>query len=125
MARYIDADKIGIGFANPDVFENKSYAEGWNSAVKIIKEQPTADVQEVRHGKWIYDKDYDMFLNGNIGKDGEEGQIERIKQREENTIYIIRRKEIPQNWQAPKKTIEYIRQNLNLIGTINAYEIYE
>lgn len=72
-----------------------------------------------------YNKDYDMFLIGNIGKDGEEGQIEKIKKREENTIYIIRRQEIPQNWQTPQRVIEYIRENLKLIGTIDAYEIYE
>lgn len=72
-----------------------------------------------------YNKDYDMFLIGNIGKDGEEGQIEKIRQREENTIYIVRRKELPQNWQTPKKVIEYIRSNLKLIDKINIYEIYE
>lgn len=52
MPRYVDVDKIGIGFANPDVFENKSYADGWNSVIKIINEQPTADVVGVKHGKW-------------------------------------------------------------------------
>lgn len=72
-----------------------------------------------------YNKDYDMFLLGNIGKDGEEGQIEKIKQREKDTIYIIRMKEIPQNWQTPQRVIEYIRENLNFIGTVDAYEIYE
>ena len=72
-----------------------------------------------------YNKDYDMFLLGNIGKDGEEGQIEKIKQREKDTIYIIRMKERPQNWQTPQRVIEYIRENLNFIGTVDAYEIYE
>ena len=72
-----------------------------------------------------YNKDYDMFLLGNIGKDGEEGQIEKIKQRGKDTIYIIRMKEIPQNWQTPQRVIEYIRENLNFIGTVDAYEIYE
>ena len=52
MARYIDADKIGIGFANPDVFENKPYAEGWNSAVEIIMNQPTVDLVREVHGHW-------------------------------------------------------------------------
>lgn len=72
-----------------------------------------------------YNKYYDMFLLGNIGKDGEEGQIEKIKQRGKDTIYIIRMKEIPQNWQTPQRVIEYIRENLNFIGTVDAYEIYE
>lgn len=72
-----------------------------------------------------YNKDYDMFLIGNVGKEGQEGQIEKIKQREENTIYLIRRKEIPQNWQAPTKVIDYIRENLKLVEKIDIYEVYE
>lgn len=45
--RLIDADKIGIGKANPDVFENKAYADGWNSAIEIINAAPTVDAVAV------------------------------------------------------------------------------
>lgn len=45
--RLIDADKIGIGKANPDVFENKAYADGWNSAIEIINTTPTVDAVAV------------------------------------------------------------------------------
>lgn len=72
-----------------------------------------------------YNKDYDMFLKGNIGKEGEEGQIEKIKQKDENTIYLIKRKGLNLNWQTPLKVIEYIRENLKLTGEINIYEIYQ
>lgn len=72
-----------------------------------------------------YNKDYDMFLIGNIGKDGQEGQIEKIKQRDENIVYLIRRKPIKQNWQAPTEVIDYIRENLKLVEKINMYEVYE
>lgn len=34
MSKCIKVEALGIGYANPDVFENKAYAEGWNSAVK-------------------------------------------------------------------------------------------
>ena len=44
MSRYIDADALGIGKANRDVFENKAYADGWNAAIDIIESAPTADV---------------------------------------------------------------------------------
>ena len=47
MSRYIDADALGIGKANRDVFENKAYADGWNAAIDIIESAPTADVAEV------------------------------------------------------------------------------
>ena len=56
MPRYIDADALGIGKANREIFDNKAYADGWNAAIDIIVSAPTADVQEVRHGKWKFDR---------------------------------------------------------------------
>lgn len=53
MSDYIDRAALGIGLCNRDVFENKSYADGWNAAVKILKEAPAVDVQKIKHGKWI------------------------------------------------------------------------
>lgn len=41
---------------NPDPYSITPYEfvrRGLNIAYSIIKNQPTADVQEVRHGKWI------------------------------------------------------------------------
>lgn len=57
MSRYIDADKLGIGRADPKIFNNPEYANGWNSAIEIIDKAPTADVKEVKHGQWntVYD----------------------------------------------------------------------
>ena len=51
MARLIDVDKLGIGRCNPDVFENKSYADGWNAAVTMIENAPAVDAEPVRRGK--------------------------------------------------------------------------
>lgn len=42
--RLIDAENLGIGKANPDAFERKDYAAGWNSAFRAISEAaPTID----------------------------------------------------------------------------------
>lgn len=71
-----------------------------------------------------YNKDYDMFLKGNIGKDGEEGQIQKIKQKDENTLYLIIRKDLICNWQTPLNVINYIRENLELVEEISIYEVY-
>ena len=71
-----------------------------------------------------YNKDYDMFLKGNIGKDGEEGQIERIKQRKENELFLIRNEKIRNNWQTPLNVVQYIRENLEKIDEISMYEVY-
>lgn len=72
-----------------------------------------------------YNKDYDMFLKGNIGKDGEQGQIEKIKQRKKNEIYLIRKNNIQTNWQTPLDVVQYIRDNLEKIEEIEIYEVYE
>lgn len=71
-----------------------------------------------------YNKDFDMFLKGNLGAKGEKGQIEKIKEIE-NAIILIKNEKIPLNWQTPKEVIEYIKNNLEKIGTINFFDIYE
>jgi hypothetical protein len=47
MSRYIDADALGIGKADRNAFTVPEYADGWNSAIEIIENAPTADVVEV------------------------------------------------------------------------------
>ncbi len=71
-----------------------------------------------------YNKDFDMFLKGNLGAKGEEGQIEKIKEMK-NTILLIKNEKIPLNWQTPKEVIEYVKNNLEKISTINFFDIYE
>ena len=44
---YISREALGIGLCNPDVFEDKGYAKGWNAAIEIIQNAPAADVREV------------------------------------------------------------------------------
>lgn len=70
-----------------------------------------------------YNKDFDMFLKGNLGAKGEEGQIEKIKEMK-NTILLIKNEKIPLNWQTPKEVIEYVKNNLEKISTINFFDIY-
>lgn len=52
MSDYIDRAALGIGLCNRDVFGNKSYADGWNAAVKILMKAPAVDVQEIKRGEW-------------------------------------------------------------------------
>ena len=72
-----------------------------------------------------YNKNYDMFLKGNIGKEGENGQIEKIKQKDENTLYLIRNEKLSTNWQTPLNSIKYIRDNLKKVEEIEIYDVYE
>lgn len=71
-----------------------------------------------------YNKDYDMFLKGNIGKDGQDGQIQKIKQKAPNELILIRKRNLQSNWQTPTKVIDYVRKNLKLIGEVSIYEVY-
>ncbi len=70
----------------------------------------------------IYNKDYDMFLKGNLGFKGEDGIIERI-QKEENAVYLLKMDYL--NWQNPNKVRDYIMSNLNYKGNISIFYIYE
>lgn len=54
MARYIDAEELINNL-------NKFAPESFNALINsLILKQPTADVQEVKHGKWI-DEQLDKF----------------------------------------------------------------
>lgn len=65
MGDYIDRAALGIDFCRWNVFENKSYVDGWNAAVKILKEAHAADVQEIKHGKWkLCYEDWRMQIAG-------------------------------------------------------------
>ena len=51
MSRYVDVDKLGIGRANPDAFESKNYADGWNSVISILEKADAEDLVKVVHCK--------------------------------------------------------------------------
>ena len=70
-----------------------------------------------------YNKDFDMFLKGNLGSASEDGQIEKIKHME-NAIILIKNDKIALNWQTPITVIEYIKNNLEKIGTVSFFNAY-
>lgn len=72
-----------------------------------------------------YNKDYDMFLKGNIGKDGEDGQVEKIEKRKENELFLIRKETFKTNWQTPLNVVKYVRENLNKIDDVSIFEVYK
>lgn len=53
MDDLISRKALGIGKCNLDVFENKEYAKGWNSAIELIEAAPTIEAEPVRHGRWV------------------------------------------------------------------------
>ena len=71
-----------------------------------------------------YNKDFDMFLKGNLGSASEEGQIEKIKNMK-NVVILIKNDKMALNWQTPTKVIEYVKTNLKKIGTVSFFDVYE
>ena len=71
-----------------------------------------------------YNKDFDLFMKGNLGSKGEDGQIERIK-KEENKLILIKNKKYKRNWQNPEKVRDFIVNNMNKVGEIGVFDIYE
>ena len=47
MSQFVGIDALGIGPANPDVFQDKAYADGWNAVIKILDNAPTIDAVPV------------------------------------------------------------------------------
>lgn len=46
--RLIDANNLGVGKANPDAFERKDYAYGWNNALQAVTDAaPTIDTEAI------------------------------------------------------------------------------
>lgn len=54
MSNYIDRN-ILLEELNETQIEGDEYYKGLGRAKQIVCDQPTADVEEVRHGKWIYE----------------------------------------------------------------------
>ncbi len=75
----------------------------------------------------IYNKDYDMFLKGNIGKDGEEGLIKKVEEqsKDDNNLFLIRNDNFSQNWQTPLEVVNYVKDNFNKIDEISIYDVYK
>lgn len=69
--RFIDADALLEELQEELDFEsllytkeqNEWFNKGLKCAIRDVKHQPTADVAEVRHGKWVH-TDYAMHWHG-------------------------------------------------------------
>lgn len=72
----------------------------------------------------IYYKDYDMFLKGNLGSKGEEGQIENL-QNDSNKIVMIKTDGVSLNWQNPNEVREYVKQTMDYKYSILYFDVYE
>lgn len=70
-----------------------------------------------------YNKDYDMFLKGNLGNKSEDDIINELKEKESIKI-LIKKPQFALNWQVPRKVITYIRENCKKIDEIHIFDVY-
>lgn len=54
MSKYIDRNNL-LKELNETQIEGDEYYKGLGRAKQIVCDQPTVDVEEIRHGKWIYE----------------------------------------------------------------------
>lgn len=113
------------------LYVSECLIERINAIDDVIKKYQNKTIYIVDAESAIYDipldryyKNYDMFLNGNIGKDGADGIIEDIKN-SKDSIYMIKKNGLSLNWQTPTKALDYIKKNLKYIGSTNIFDIYE
>lgn len=71
-----------------------------------------------------YNKNYDMFNEGNFGYNGNKKIIEEISN-SKDTQYLILQERYITNWQAPTEIINYVKNNKKKIGQIEMFDIYE
>lgn len=71
-----------------------------------------------------YDKDFSLFLKGNLGSRGEEGIISKIKLLKPGTKFLIRKDEYHRNWQTPEDAISYVKSTYTKSGEIEIFDIY-
>lgn len=114
-SRYIQVSNNMVNLVN----ETDNYIKSSDKKVYILDASAALYMIPIDR----YNKNYDMFLKGNLGSGGEESQIQNIKN--EKAKYLIIGDNYNRNWQNPEKVRKYIKENLNKIQSIGMYDIYE
>lgn len=70
-----------------------------------------------------YNKNYDMFNSGNLGKNGIENVINDLDKKENAKILIVN-DNVGLNWQTPIDVINYIKNNYQKIDEIEYFDVY-
>ena len=115
-------------------FRNIPISEGLEKQIEIVDEyiknstkevyilDATASVYMIPIDN--YNKNYDMFLKGNLGAEGEKGIIEELKEKNNSKILIMK-EGLARNWQNPEDVRKYIIENWKKTEEIACFEVYE
>jgi len=106
-------------------FENQiknvnDYINSIDTEAKIL--DATAAMYMIPNNK--YNKNYDMLLRGNLGKNGENNLIKEIEE-DNNVVYLILKNNYDKNWQTPIEIIDFVISNKEKIGEIECFDIYK
>lgn len=74
----------------------------------------------------LNNKVYDWPLRGNLGKDGEDGLIKQIQELENTQILLYKSDDKScEIYQFAYKAVDYIKENMEYIGKIESFDIYQ
>ena len=90
-----------------------------NIRVIILSQEANAYMTPLKKAN----REFDLPFMGNLGKDGEDGLIKKIKNLR-NTKILIKKDEEKVFWQESIKVRKYIEENLENIGEIEGYSIF-
>ena len=71
-----------------------------------------------------YNKNFDMFMKGNFGINGETGLISDLNNAKENTVVLILQNKYGMNWQTPLSVVNYIRDKWKLVDQVSKFDVY-
>ena len=103
------------------------YVEEIKKVGKYIEEsEKTVYILEARAPLYMipinrYNKDYDMFLIGNMGANATEKIINDLNSKDDVNLLLLKGN---MNWQTPMDIIEYVKQNYKKNGEIGNFNIY-
>ena len=93
-----------------------------NEGKKVYILDATAAIYMIPLDK--YNKDYDLFLKGNIGSKGEDGLIKKLNNEQDGTEVLVLNSNYKKNWQTPTKVINYIVNNWKKNDCILYFDCY-
>ncbi len=133
MQRYETIKEFSYGIETPyyGVLVEKEKREEIDEILQYIKQEEAAgrNVKIISYYANLYmnllernNGEMDLPFYGNLGKDGEEGLIEQIKQLRNTKILILTQED--EDYQESKKVMYYIKENYPKEGEIRQFSIY-
>lgn len=100
-----------------DIKKVGKYIEESNKTVYIVEARAALYMIPINR----YNKNYDLFLIGNMGSNAYDKITKDLKSKDNVELLLLKGR---MNWQTPMNIIDYIKQNYRKTEEIGAFEIY-